>query len=182
MARRHAANSPDAGEAREFLMTRLTEQAMLERTPLSDVERRILTFSESDPEADFAALDAFNENHNTEEFETRVIQLVRRAYRFDSNRGGTEGWKEALRVLKRADFYLIGIIERKGFWSDPPKTNPSLVHIVALVLFTFLFILDRFLSPRRITGLKELSFFGLCVWFVATVAYITWQKLMDRRD
>src|SRR5437899_9227694 len=116
----HGATSPkltkrlSAAEARDFLIQRLSEQALLARTPFSDIEKRVLMFSKSNPQPDFAALDAFNEDHNTEEFETWIITLVRDAIDFNDqhDRGGM--WKEAFRALKRADFYLIDIIERKG--------------------------------------------------------------------
>lgn len=68
-------------EAKDFLVRKTAEQAALENVPLSDLERRMMYFTETDgcPEDPIALNDAFEAEHNSTEFETKVSKLLRNA-------------------------------------------------------------------------------------------------------
>jgi hypothetical protein len=103
-----------AKQARAFLVDRVVEQAAHEHTPLSDIEKRMLRFSETDLESEFATLDAFNDLYNTERYEERIAGLVHRAHAHDQRQRKTAIWRQALRAVDGLDFYLLSIIRKRG--------------------------------------------------------------------
>lgn len=101
-------------QARAFLVDRVVEQAAREHTPLSDIEKRMLTFSATAAEPDFAALDAFNDQYNTERYEGRIAGLVHRAHAHDQRQRKAAIWRQALGAVDGLDFYLLSIIRERG--------------------------------------------------------------------
>ena len=71
----------DAHEAKEFLVARIVGEAQRERVPLSEVERKMLYFSETDwTMPDIAQVgDQFEREYNREEYEKKITRLIRNA-------------------------------------------------------------------------------------------------------
>jgi len=61
-------------EAKDFLVQQTAEQAALENVPLSDLEKRMMYFTETDecPEDPIALNDAFEAEYETDEYEAKV--------------------------------------------------------------------------------------------------------------
>jgi hypothetical protein len=98
-------------EAKDFLVQEIVAEAQAEGTPLSDLERRMLYFTESgDTVEDPAALNKqFTAQYDTAEYEKKISRLVAHAYR-KINRGSLEKlrlWNDALRVLRKGDHYIL---------------------------------------------------------------------------
>ena len=107
-------------EAKDFLVVQTTEQAGLEGVPLSDVEKRMMYFTESDPETCANPIelnDEFEAQYDTGEYEAKVWRLLHHARdRLKSeNSEGIRNWKEAIRTLRRGDHYLLVL------WDIRPK-------------------------------------------------------------
>lgn len=71
-------------EAKDFLADQVAQQTTLDRTPLSDLERRMMYFTESDPDScedPISLNNEFEEKYDTVEYEAKMSQLLRRAYR-----------------------------------------------------------------------------------------------------
>lgn len=86
-------------EAKNFLVQEIAIEAQLEGTPLSDLERRMLYFTESeDATEDPAALnEQFEKEYDTAEYEKKISRLMSHAYR-RSNKDSPEKlrlWNEA---------------------------------------------------------------------------------------
>ena|SRR5690348_8489800 len=69
-------------EAKDFLVQQTAEQATLENVPLSDLEKRMMYFTETDecPEDPIALNDAFEIEYATDEYEAKMRALLHHAY------------------------------------------------------------------------------------------------------
>jgi hypothetical protein len=102
-------------QAKDFLADQAAQQAALERTPLSDVERRMMYFTENDPTScdNPANLnDEFEETYDTAEYEEKMSGLLRRAYKRlgDENTGAKLQWDEATSTLEQGDHYILVLL------------------------------------------------------------------------
>ena len=124
--------------AREFLVERVTEQAMLERAPLSDTEKSMLKSSPTAAQPDGAAGDALNDRYK-DKFEEKIIGLVRRARAFDRRHQRAFLWQEALHAAKGEDFYLATIIAQRGL-SQQFKERTSYKDVLWLIAITVVLV------------------------------------------
>jgi hypothetical protein len=131
-------------EAKDFLVQHAVEQAAIENVRLSDLEKRMMYFTESDDRTeDPAKLDEeFSAIYDSEEFEARTAGLLHRAYRrllkVDKNKA--RAWHNAIRQLRKGDHYIVVL------WDIGPRERPPgdslkllgaavLVVIVGVALF-----------------------------------------------
>ena len=70
-------------EAKDFLVQQTAKQAALENVPLSDLEKRMMYFTETDecPENPIALNDAFEAQYETNEYEAKISRLMHHVYR-----------------------------------------------------------------------------------------------------
>jgi hypothetical protein len=70
-------------EAKNFLVEQTAEQAALENVPLSDLEKRMMYFTETGecPEDPIALNDAFEAEYDATTYEKKISRLMARAYR-----------------------------------------------------------------------------------------------------
>jgi hypothetical protein len=175
-AKRHNAQSmpaesitsnPDASRAREFLVTRVVEQAAQEHIPLSDIERRMLSFSETmDAEPDFAASEAFDQQCDQDEYEKKVTALVKNAYSLDKSRGQADAWEQALSALMDQDFYLLVMVEKAGVTARVPSWMPSKKEAFLIGTFILVFGAGAYFLAFRVRGDWARMIFFL-VWALA---------------
>ncbi len=100
-----------AQEAKDFLVAQVVQQATMEGAALSDVEKRMMYFTESeDAIEDPSALnEEFEAQYDTGEYERKISGLFRAAYKRlrKENPIGVEKWKEYVRFLKKGDHYIL---------------------------------------------------------------------------
>jgi hypothetical protein len=108
--KRYNASEMKVLEAKNFLVDRIKQQAQLEGTPLSDLEVRMLYFTENEePTEDPIALNAeFEEQYDTNQFEQKISKLMRRAYKAACAEGDStkKQWNASMRRLSQGDHYL----------------------------------------------------------------------------
>jgi hypothetical protein len=96
--------------AKRFLADRVIHQALAEGLPLSEAEREMLLWSESDPELtiDPTLPQRFAAETSDEEFERKIAGLLERSFSTDMHADPTAEarWKEASRVLDQGDHYI----------------------------------------------------------------------------
>jgi hypothetical protein len=99
-------------QAKDFLVQQTTEQATREDVPLSDIEKKMMYFTESDTAScdDPVKLnDEFEAQYETAEYEAKISRLLHHAY----NRLKAEdperkrNWDEAIRTLRKGDHYFL---------------------------------------------------------------------------
>jgi hypothetical protein len=69
-------------EAKDFLVAQTAEQAALEGVPLSDLEKRMMYFTESSyvPEDPIKLNDEFEAEYDSDEYEAKISKLLHHAY------------------------------------------------------------------------------------------------------
>src|SRR5207245_7062285 len=138
-------------EAKDFLVAQTAEQAALEGVPLSDLEKRMMYFTESGyvPEDPLKLNDEFEAEYDTDEYEVKISRLLRHAYYRlrKENDAARKNWDLAIRCLRRGDHYLMVMwdLAPPGERSpgDSLKLLASSLGIIALAFVVF-FIAENF--------------------------------------
>jgi hypothetical protein len=101
-------------DAKEFLVSRIITESQREGVPLSEVEVKMLYFSETAwTLPDIAEVnDAFDRDHDQTQYEQKIGRLIRsfRATARKNNRDEFDTWSEAARTIRREDHYLLVLI------------------------------------------------------------------------
>src|ERR1700726_49604 len=97
-------------EAKEFLISELVAEAQRENIPLSEVERKMLYFTESGwtlPDMMEVSED-FDREYDQAKYEQKIAKLVTRADRRIRKSSGDDydRWWAAIRFLQREDHYI----------------------------------------------------------------------------
>jgi hypothetical protein len=109
--------------ARQFLLSKLAEQAVIDGVAFDEIERRMFLFSESSGTPDFEAQEKFNKDYNSRTYESKVAKLLRRSYARDGRtEDGRGSWKKALSTLSRDDFYGLTMVDQAKI----PRVNAAL--------------------------------------------------------
>jgi hypothetical protein len=105
----------DVRAAKDLLVQQIAEQASLEHVTLSDLEKRMLYFTESgDCQEDPIALNAaFEDEYDTDEYEKKISGLARRTYSrlTKENPFSARTWEEAVQELRKGDHYLSILVD-----------------------------------------------------------------------
>ena len=124
-------------EAKDFLVQQTAEQAALEHVPFSNLERRMMSFTESGdcPEDPLTLNDAFEAEHDSDEYEVKIGKLMRHAYwrLKKENPGMARDWKQAIRQLSEEDHYIL-VLWEEGAVERPPYDGLKLLGTALLVI------------------------------------------------
>ena len=112
--------------AKIFFVQKVIFQARTEGVALSDAEKYMLAWSESDPNfvLDQALIKQFEQETTDQKFETKVEGLLKRAFDFDLKNGMTpkDQYQDAYKTLSKEDHYILVMIKAalgaklKKFW------------------------------------------------------------------
>ena len=99
--------------AKQFLLSRLGEQASHDGTAIDEIEQRMFLFSESSGRLDLEANEEFDKDYDSSAYESKVAKLLGRAYANDTKTEvGRASWEAALRALGREDFYGLVMVDQ----------------------------------------------------------------------
>ena len=102
-------------EAKGFLVQQSAEQAALESVPLSDLEKRMMYFTEVDecPEDPIALNEAFEAEYDTDEYKAKVSKLMHHAYQRirKENAEALHRWREAMKEPSKGDHHILVLCE-----------------------------------------------------------------------
>ena len=146
-------------QAKDFLVQQATEQAARENAQLSDIEKKMMYFTESDSTSCDSPLELnaeFEAQYDTAAYEAKISRLLHHAYERlkgeDPER--VREWKLAIRTLRKGDHYLL-----VPWDSAPPSEHP----------------IRDFLKP---VGIGVLIAFGFGIAVVLSVEYnISWDRV-----
>ena len=137
-------------EAKDFLVQQTAEQAALESVPLSDLEKRMMYFTEGKGALEDPATlnEEFEAQYDTATYEKKMSGLMRGAYRRlkRENPEGARQWNRAIRTLSKGDHYILvlcGSSLARGAWGSWRIYLAILVPIAVFWAISFLFF------PRR---------------------------------
>jgi hypothetical protein len=131
-------------EAKEFLISRIVAQAQREGVSLSEIERKMLYFSETGwTLPDMMEVDeAFDREYDDAEYELKVGKLSDNflAEVRSNDPDELNAWNEAVRTLREEDPYLLVLIGA-GEESAPGSNRDLLKGIGIGVVITFIVLL-----------------------------------------
>jgi len=137
-------------DAKEFLVSKIVTEAQRQAVPLSEVERKMLYFSETAwTLPDIAEVnDAFEREYNQAEYERKIENLIRnvRANARADNRDGLDAWTQAVRTLGKEDHYLLVMIAGARASGRPRGDLLKLVATALVIICAFVAIV--FLATR----------------------------------
>lgn len=125
-------------EALEYLVGRIAAEAKLEAIELSEIERKMLYFSETGwPLPNILEVNTeFERLYDTDEYEAKIARLIRSFLRRAEadNKEEFELWNKAEDKLREGDYYLLVMIDSGPpnggsksrwlpTWSDHPPTR-----------------------------------------------------------
>jgi hypothetical protein len=137
-------------DAKEFLISRIVKQAQRQNVVLSEVERKMLYFSETAwTLTDIAEVnEAFDCEYDQREYEQKIANLIRKlcANARADNKEEFVTWREAVRTLRREDHYLLVMIDAAGVSGRPRGDLLKLVATALVIVSVFVAVL--FLATR----------------------------------
>ncbi len=107
----------DSAAAMQFLVSRVVTEAKVEQVSLSEVEKRMLYFSEiyTSQLPDLYEVNAeFERSYDSNEYEAKIAGLLKAARDHDEkgSPGGEQQWKDALKALKKEDHYILVMVSQ----------------------------------------------------------------------
>lgn len=112
-----AANFRTVRQAMDYLVNRIVDEAKLQGLPLTEIERKMLYFSETHPTLrDMQAVSAeFDRSCDEGAYEEKIAVLVRRIAARDQRQdlAAKAAWDEAVAKLSEGDYYLLALIDPK---------------------------------------------------------------------
>jgi len=101
----------DASSAKQFFISKVIEEAEFERVRLSEIEEKMLHFTEVPPSLpDIYQVNAeFERDYDSDEYEAKIVGLLKNARDRDSRSSPNleQEWKDALDALKKEDHYIL---------------------------------------------------------------------------
>jgi hypothetical protein len=145
--------------AKEYLVSKIVAEAERDRKALSDIERKMLYFSETDwappgmPEANAE----FERTCDTDEYEQKIAALARKIEARNKKENGAEQrfWNAAVEKLSEGDHYLLVMLSSSfssaGKSARPPGDLLKLWltgFVIACGLAALFVLYHRFFDPR----------------------------------
>ncbi len=119
----------DSMQAKGFLVSRIVEEAQRQNNPLSDLEEKMLYFSEAFPTLPnmMEIAERFEKEIDSGKYEDRICRLAKGAYRHESQECPENAhlWKDAIRVLKEEDHYILVMLGSLESSSFPPEATKN---------------------------------------------------------
>jgi hypothetical protein len=148
-------------EAKDFLVQQTAEQARIEAVALSELEKRMMYFTESgEMREDFLNLnEEFEAEYDTDEYEAKIAKLLGHAYK----RAGKENdetrrrFDTAIKCLRRGDHYLLVMWDMRpaSNWLRAPDRNVvigwSLGALILAGFYAIRWSAGRFTPPNAQT-------------------------------
>ena len=141
-----------AREAKEFLVERIALQARRDAIPLSDVERKMLYFSETAwTLPDMAEVNArFDSECDSGEYERKIGGIVRNIQRAQvKDEDEQRKWNDALALLRNEDHYLLVLIDSAGSGSVRPRGDFIKLVLTALAIVCAVLVVELYLAGRQ---------------------------------
>jgi len=149
----------DGREAKEFMVGCIVAEAEREGVPLSDVERKMLYFTETAwaPPDILEVNEAFEREYDTEEYEQKIARLIRGfcAHACTETPEAFDAWNQACCVLAQEDHYLLVLVgeadhptaatRKASGWVDRLKLLGTAL-VVVCVIFAAIALYDWFRS------------------------------------
>jgi hypothetical protein len=140
-----------AREAKEFLVSRIVEEAQRDNVVLTETERKMLYFSETSwtPRDTNSVSEEFDRSYDQAQYEKKIARLVRSAYRHArQGRDEYDSWWAAIRFLGRQDHYILVMIRQAGLRPRGDRLMLWGTGVLVAAVLVFLVFLSIFLQGK----------------------------------
>ncbi len=167
-----------AREAKEFLASRIVDEAQQEKIVLSETERKMLYFSETGwTLPDIASVsDDFDAAYNQRDYEKKIARLIRNVGSRTRRQSAAEYdmlW-EAIRRLQTEDHYLAVMIRQSGLRPRGDLVRLWSTGVVIVLVFLALIVLSIKYGIEPGRYLPSRGTMVLYIWaafFIVTILY-----------
>jgi hypothetical protein len=164
-------------EAKEFLISKIVEEAQIENVALSEIERKMLYFTESGwtlPDIMEVSED-FDREYNQAKYEKKIAKLVSKADRRirKGSHDDYDKWWAAIRFLQREDHYISVMIRLAGLRPRGDKLRllaTALGIVVCFLVWIFISIKYNIPMPSR-------GSLGIFVWAIVASLFVAYMLL-----
>jgi hypothetical protein len=171
-------------EAKDFLISKIVAEAQCENIPLSEVERKMLYFTESGwtlPDI-MKVNEDFDREYDQDDYEHKIAKLVAKADK-RIRKGSREDygkWWAAIRFLQQEDHYILVMIRLAGLRprGDQLRLFATALGIVVCIL-VWVFVSVKYNIPMPSRGSL-----GVFVWAVVAslfIAYVLLRFILGRK-
>ena len=142
----------DSMQAKKFLVSKIVEEARRQNEPLSDLEEKMLYFSENFPTLPnmMQISERFDNEVNSEEYEAKISRLAKDARSHDRQQSpeNISLWNEAIKLLRKEDHYILVMLDSSPTSSSAPNasTNKDQWRLLGYGLLTAA-LMALFLTP-----------------------------------
>jgi hypothetical protein len=119
-----AKSSMSVNEAKKFISQRILETAHRDGVDFDNLEEKMLYWTAEHEDMDLA--DKFAEKHNDDDYEKKVIRLLKSAYEHDLKNGSIDlqKYNDAYIALQQGDHYLTVLLDKSiGNQISPPGSH-----------------------------------------------------------
>lgn len=138
----------DARAAKQFLISKVIEEASLENVPLSEIEKKMLQFTETEPSIPdiYEVNTQFEREYDNNEYEAKVTALLKNARERDRKASplSEQQWVDALESLKGEDHYLLVMVGQAFGWKAATPASTRFWICLAIGIGVLLAVLTRF--------------------------------------
>jgi hypothetical protein len=128
----------NAKQAKDLLVGQTVQQAAIEGVPLSDLEKRMMYFTESDDAVEDPSTlnDEFEAKYDGEEYEAKISGLLHHAYKRvkKENPETARTWDESIRFLRKGDHFILVLWGEKQPEERPPYDSLKLLGAAILLI------------------------------------------------
>jgi len=164
-------------DAKEFLISKIVAEAQLDNVLLSDVERKMLYFTESGwtlPDIMKVSED-FDREYDQDQYEQKIASLVTKADRRirKGSREDYDSWGAAIRFLQREDHYITVMIRSAGLRPRGDQLRllaAGLGIVTGILMWTFMGIRYNMPVPSR-------GNLGIFVWVFLACLFVSYMLL-----
>ena len=129
----------DPVAAKQFLISRVIGEAELGSIPLSEVEKKMLQFTEVHPTIPdiYEVNDEFERNYDSDRYEKKIALLLKNARARDEqgNPSRKQEWIDSLAALRDEDHY-ISVMTNQAFGKDSNSSYFLGVRARDLLIYT----------------------------------------------
>jgi hypothetical protein len=135
--------------AKQFLISRVIAEAELEQVSLSDIEKQMLAFTETDPFPGMYEINSeFERSYNADEYEAKIALLLKNARQHDREKSPDheKQWHDALLAMHNEDHYVLVMVKQafeSGFRQAPKSENRArdvLVYLMIAILVAVILV------------------------------------------
>lgn len=141
-----------ARDAKEFLVSRIVEEANREDVSLSEVERKMLYFSETDwtlPDI-MQVNEQFDREYDQDDYEKKIKKLIIGAAKHDRKESSDQydSWLEAIRVLEKEDHYILVMIQAADLRPRGDQLRLFIAGICIATMVLGFIVISSFMSDK----------------------------------